>query len=342
VGQGDLRAQLGHLVPAPEAQVAQAFDRIVGWLRDTVRRVSEVSQTLTASAEEMAATSEQTNRSVGEIATAVQGVSQGAESQARRVTEVAEVVRRVAESLQEAAGQAVETAQAASAADHTAARGREQVDHAQGTMRSIREATQAAAQVITSLGQRSRDIGRIVGLITEIASQTNLLALNAAIEAARAGDQGRGFAVVAEEVRKLAQQSAQAAEQIADIVREIQREAERSVQAMEEASSEVERGVEVMGHAGEAFAEILRSVQQVAQQVERIRASSQDLAGSARRVEASVRELAGISQQNSASAEQVSAATQQISAGSHELASHAQSLARLATDLQGVMAQFQV
>jgi methyl-accepting chemotaxis protein len=342
VGQGDLRAQLGLRGRDEVSQVAQAFDRIVGWLRDTVRRVSEVSQTLTASAEEMAATSEQTNRSVGEIATAVQGVSQGAESQARRVTEVAEVVRRMAESLQEAAGQAVETAQAASAADHTAARGREQVDHAQGTMRSIREATQAAAQVITSLGQRSRDIGRIVGLITEIASQTNLLALNAAIEAARAGDQGRGFAVVAEEVRKLAQQSAQAAEQIADIVREIQREAERSVQAMDEASSEVERGVEVMGHAGEAFAEILRSVQQVAQQVERIRASSQELAGSARRVEASVGELAGISQQNSASAEQVSAATQQISAGSHELASHAQSLARLATDLQGVVAQFQV
>jgi methyl-accepting chemotaxis protein len=342
VGQGDLRAQLGLRGRDEVSQVAQAFDRIVGWLRDTVRRVSEVSQTLTASAEEMAATSEQTNRSVGEIATAVQGVSQGAESQARRVTEVAEVVRRMAESLQEAANQAVETAQAASAADHTAARGREQVDHAQGTMRSIREATQAAAQVITSLGQRSRDIGRIVGLITEIASQTNLLALNAAIEAARAGDQGRGFAVVAEEVRKLAQQSAQAAEQIADIVREIQREAERSVQAMDEASSEVERGVEVMGHAGQAFAEILRSVQQVAQQVERIRASSQDLAGSARRVEASVGELAGISQQNSASAEQVSAATQQISAGSHELASHAQSLARLATDLQGVVAQFQV
>ncbi len=342
VGQGDLRAQLGLRGRDEMAQVAQAFDRIVAWLRDTVRRVSEVSQTLTASAEEMAATSEQTNRSVGEIATAVQGVSQGAESQARKVTEVAGVVRRMAEGLQEAAGQAVDTAQAASAADHTASRGREQVDHAQGTMRSIREATQAASQVITSLGQRSRDIGRIVGLITEIASQTNLLALNAAIEAARAGDQGRGFAVVAEEVRKLAQQSAQAAEQIADIVREIRQEAERSVQAMDEASAEVERGVEVMGHAGEAFAEILRSVQRVAEQVERIRASSQELSGSARGVEASVGELAGISQQNSASAEQVSAATQQISAGSHELASHAQSLARLATDLQGVVAQFQV
>ncbi|MDR7387595.1 MAG: methyl-accepting chemotaxis protein [Armatimonadota bacterium] len=342
VGQGDLRVELGLRGRDEVVQVAQAFDRLVAWLRQTVGRVSEVSQTLTASAEEMAATSEQTNRSVGEIAAAVQGVSQGAETQARKVTEVAEVVRRVAAGLQEAAQDALGTASAASAADQTATRGRTYVEQAQAAMGSIREATQAASEVIASLGRRSRDIGRIVQLITDIASQTNLLALNAAIEAARAGDQGRGFAVVAEEVRKLAQESAQAAEQIAELVQEIQREAERSVQAMERAGGEVERGVQVMGSAGEAFADILRSVQAVAERVERIRSSSEGLASSAQRVEGSVGELASVSEQNSASAEQVSAATQQISAGSHELATHAQSLARLATELQGLVAQFQV
>ncbi len=342
VAQGDLRVELRLRGRDEVAQVAQSFDRVVAWLRDTVGRVNEVSQTLTASAEEMAATSEQTNRSVGEIATAVQGVSQGAESQTRKVTDVADVVRRMVAGLQEAAQDATGTAAVASAADQVASRGRAQVDQAQETMRSIREATQAASEVIASLGRRSRDIGRIVQLITDIASQTNLLALNAAIEAARAGDQGRGFAVVAEEVRKLAQESAQAAEQIAGLVQEIQQEAERSVQAMEQASEKVERGVQVMGEAGQAFGEILRSVQAVVERVERIRASSEELATSARRVEGSVGELASISEQNSASAEQVSAATQQISAGSHELATHAQSLARLATELQGLVAQFHV
>lgn len=342
VSQGDLRVTVTAVGEDEVAQVARAFDQVVRWLRDSVGRVNEISQTLTASAEELAATSEQANRSVQEIASAVQGVSRGAESQARRVAEAVGVVRQVSAGLEGASQDAAATAQAASAAERTATMGRTHVDQARAAMDHIQGATQSASQVIASLGRRSQDIGRIVELITEIASQTNLLALNAAIEAARAGDQGRGFAVVAEEVRKLAQESAQAADQIADLVREIQREAEESVRAMEQASGAVGRGVQVVEEAGSAFEEIVRSVQGVADLVERIRTASASLAASARAVESSMEELASISEQNSASAEQVSAATQQISAGSHELANHGQALARLATDLQNLVGQFQV
>ena len=103
---------------------------------------------------------------------------------------------------------------------------------------------------IQSLGQRSQEIGDIIGVIEDIAEQTNLLALNAAIEAARAGDQGRGFAVVADEVRKLAERTGKATKEIATVIESVQKGTNEAVHSMEAGTQEAHTGMALAREAG--------------------------------------------------------------------------------------------
>jgi len=116
--------------------------------------------------------------------------------------------------------------------------GGQTIELAIAQMGKIETTVNSSAQVVSKLGERSKEIGQIVATISGIAGQTNLLALNAAIEAARAGEQARGFTVVAEEVRKLAEQSQEATKKIAVLIGEIQGDTDNAVVAMNNGTRE--------------------------------------------------------------------------------------------------------
>ncbi len=134
-------------------------------------------------------------------------------------------------------------------------------------MKSIGEKFDLSTRTINHLEDNSKEIGRIVSIITNIAQQTNLLALNAAIEAARAGDQGKGFAVVAGEVKKLAEQSAGAASEIGSLIQKIQLEINQAVVSMGEGNGAIEVGVSMVEDAGKFFDNIFKDIEQVSTQM---------------------------------------------------------------------------
>lgn len=145
--------------------------------------------------------------------------------------------------------------------------GTDVINKAVAQMETISNKFEASTGAIDALGDKSKEIGLIVSLITSIAQQTNLLALNAAIEAARAGEQGRGFAVVADEVRKLAEQSAGAAHEIGDLIRKIQIEINKAVDSMEDGNQAVQSGISMVGDAGQSFYKISSEIENVSNQM---------------------------------------------------------------------------
>jgi methyl-accepting chemotaxis protein len=165
----------------------------------------------------------------------------------------------------------------------------------------VRDATRAMDAINASAVQ----IGRIIGVIDEIAFQTNLLALNAGVEAARAGDAGRGFAVVASEVRALAQRSAGAAKEIKGLI--------------SASSVEVARGVSLVAAAGQALQQIVSQVGEISGVVATIAGSAETQATGLAEVNAAVNQMDQVTQQNAAMVEQSTAACNGVSSQAADL-----------------------
>jgi len=165
-----------------------------------------------------------------------------------------------------------------------------------------------AVQAMGGIEKSSQSITQIIGVIDEIAFQTNLLALNAGVEAARAGDAGRGFAVVAQEVRALAQRSADAAKEIKGLI--------------SASTDQVGKGVKLVGETGETLAQILTQVAEINELVGEIASSSKEQAVGLAEVNEAVNQMDQVTQQNAAMVEQSTAA-------SHALSNEAAELERL-------------
>ncbi|WP_421684097.1 methyl-accepting chemotaxis protein [Stutzerimonas urumqiensis] len=135
-------------------------------------------------------------------------------------------------------------------------RGAESMRAASGALEQIARSLGTTGEVVNGLGERSQQIGGIIGVISSIAEQTNLLALNAAIEAARAGEQGRGFAVVADEVRNLASRTSQATREISDMIGGVQGETARAMSSIDEGNRLMQEGLALNQTVGDALSQI--------------------------------------------------------------------------------------
>lgn len=301
VAQGDLSKEEINITNKDEiGDLGKSFNIMVQNLKQLILEVNTSSQNLASSAQELSASAEQTSSAANESANTVSEMANGIQQIAVNSQAVAEVAMKTSILAEE---------------------GSQGVEDGVSQMQVIKEGAEITANTIMALEEKSKSISQIVELITHIADQTNLLALNAAIEAARAGEQGRGFAVVAEEVRKLAEQSANAAKEITDIINEIQDETADAVEAMGNGAKQVEDGTKVIGALGENFNNILSMVRNLSTRVQEVSAASQQMA---------------------ASVENVAAATEEQTAAMEEVTASSESLTSMADGLQTLISRFKL
>ena len=227
-----------------------------------------------------------------EISIASEDLSRRTEQQAASLEETAAALDQITATVKRSADGARRASETASGARTDAARSGEIVS----------DAVAAMGEIEKSSGQ----ITNIIGVIDEIAFQTNLLALNAGVEAARAGEAGRGFAVVAQEVRALAQRSAEAAKEIKALIAS--------------STAQVERGVRLVGDTGAALSTIVDKVGVIDGLISEIAQSSREQATGLSEVNTAVNQMDQVTQQNAAMVEEATAASANLQNESAELA----------------------
>ena len=311
-------------------------------LRNLLTKISECSERVAASSEELTAGTHETSQSITVVAQSMEALTSGAAAQEETIHVLEEDLKVMGEKLDNLHTTAKEMEQIAVDSANNASVGKEKVDAAIAVMKNIAEQVSASARVVGELGKRSDEIGQIVEAISNIAGQTNLLALNAAIEAARAGEQGRGFSVVAEEVRKLAEQSAEAAENISALIATIQQDTKSAVESIEQGNQSVKEGTQSVAQTGAAFAGIAAQATKLTANVNH---SIQDIIAVDKGNEeilSAVGRVKEVANRSSEKAESVSAAAQEQSATMHEVAEASRTLAELANEMQGEVAQFKL
>ncbi|WP_339207062.1 methyl-accepting chemotaxis protein [Bacillus sp. FSL W8-1143] len=309
VSEGDLTSTLEVKSKDEIGLLTKSFNQMIEDIRELIEKVKGASDQVVTSTDEVTQISNETLLSSEQIATAIQEVATGASKQASDAETINEKSEQLYEKVRHMGELASQMQTNSKSSEDASYKGLDALGVLVQKSTQANEESKKVEQMLLDLEHKTKNIENVVTAISQISDQTNLLALNASIEAARAGESGRGFAVVAEEVRKLAEQSAQSTKHISETVKLIQNESKKAAEAMTAASKMNEEQGDAINATGEALSSITMEMQALVGTIDSIHTQINEMTEEQQKMSDSIQSIAAISEESAASAEEVHAST---------------------------------
>lgn len=342
MSKGDLTQQVTVKVNDEIGDMGENFNTMSTSLKETMRKIAHESQQLSATSEELAASSIENQTASSEISESIQLVATGADDQDEAMKNAVGIINEVFNRVDDVTVSMGNVKDSIHYSTETAKQGSEVVEQTVSQMSEIDKNVSSSAEKISMLNEKSNEIRQISLMIQSISEQTNLLALNAAIEAARAGEHGKGFAVVADEVRKLAEQSSNSALQINEIIHDINDGIEDSMELVNLGVSSAKEGMKLANESGKAFGEIMDSILTGTTKISEASIAMENMKNHIAEVVVHIEEVSKTSIEVNNYSQNVAASSEEMSASMEEVSAVSQELARMSNELEVAIQQFKL
>lgn len=342
VAEGDLTQKIIDIRDGYMARVADNLNNMVTKLNQLISETNNATHIIVESSQTLRGLSQQTGIASREVSAATNEIATGADTQAEATSAITQSISELAATINTVAANTQKSVQISIDTESSIQKGVAAVKLQNVKMEDSYVAIEAVSQAVEMLNQNSTKIEQIVEVIGNIANQTNLLALNAAIEAARAGEHGKGFAVVAEEVRTLAEQSAESAQEIAALIKQMQNNTHQVVIDMNTTREVYTQQAEAIKATSDIFSTIVTSVNQINAEIQEISAATEEMSASTDQLVDNVNAVASIAQQTAANSRGVTDLSEKQEQSLDAMIAEIESLNTYVDNVQKLVSTFKI
>ena len=340
VAQGDLTILLSNKRNDELGSLANAFNNMIAKLRDIVNEVKHTSSYTASSADQIASSADQSSSASQYVAHSINNVAEQITQQSSETSAAQSLIRELLSISSSVSRNADRVASATNNCSTIASQGQTIVNQTVDQIQKMKPEIESTLAKVSFLGEKANEINQITESISTITKQTNLLALNAAIEAARAGEAGKGFAIVANEVKKLADESANSVKSIAKIITEIQSQTTEAITGVQLSFNYMEQSAETAANLGTTFAQIVNAIGQAKELADSITQDAHSQVQACDQALGAVANISVLASQNNSVMSDISVACEEQAASAQEIASATAELKIIAHNLQAMVDHF--